>query len=77
MDTVHEIYRDTIETLPPADQRRLVEIIVEGLALRELAPGERVHLVDFIETLPPGPRCFASWEEFERAFQAERDSWDR
>jgi len=33
--------------------------------------------LDLIASLPPGPRSCPTWEEFERAFQEERDSWDR
>ena len=34
-------------------------------------------ILDFIDSLPPGPRSAATWEEFERQFQEERDAWDR
>ncbi|MBM3495953.1 MAG: hypothetical protein FJX72_16760 [Armatimonadetes bacterium] len=34
-------------------------------------------LLEFIESLPPGPRSAATWEEVERAFQEERNAWDR
>lgn len=58
----------------------------------ELAEGQTVHVfvlesepvssdyrsvVDFLKSLPPGPRSFKTWEEFEKHFQEERDSWDR
>jgi hypothetical protein len=33
-------------------------------------------VLDFLDSLPAGPRSAPSWEEFERAFQAERDSWE-
>lgn len=36
-----------------------------------------VSVLDFIETLPPGPRSAPTWEEVERNFQEERDAWDR
>jgi hypothetical protein len=41
------------------------------------APAKRMSMLEFIETLPPGPRSAATWEEFERQFQEERDAWDR
>jgi hypothetical protein len=75
--TVEEIYERSVRPLPAADQRQLADMIVEGLAPHGPAAGDRVHLADFIETLPRGPRCFATWEEYERALQDERDSWDR
>ena len=31
---------------------------------------------DLIESFPPGPRSAPTWEEFEREFQEERNSWD-
>jgi len=32
---------------------------------------------ELIESLPPGPRSAATWEEIERNLQEDRDSWDR
>lgn len=77
MPTTMEVYHETVLSLPLDDQRRLAAMILEGLAQSDPAAGDRIHLADFIETLPPGPRCFPTWEEYERALQAERDSWDR
>jgi uncharacterized protein len=37
----------------------------------------RRSALEIIESLPPGPRSYASWEEFEQRFQQERDSWER
>lgn len=34
-------------------------------------------IIDFLDTLPSGPRSFSTWEDSERRFQEERDSWDR
>lgn len=36
----------------------------------------QMGIADFLKSLPPGPRSADSWEEFERLFQEERDSWD-
>jgi hypothetical protein len=33
--------------------------------------------LDFLESLPPGPRAFKTWDEYERHLREERDSWDR
>lgn len=40
-------------------------------------PPCRQSTVEFLDSLPAGPRSFDTWEEFERHFQQERDSWDR
>lgn len=39
--------------------------------------GPRTGVLDFLDALPPGRRSPESWQEFEREFQAERDSWER
>jgi hypothetical protein len=31
----------------------------------------------FLESLPPGPRAFPNWEEYERHLEEERGAWDR
>ena len=43
------------------------------------APPRFGSVLDFLESLPksPSPRAFATWEEYEKHLQAERDSWDR
>jgi len=33
--------------------------------------------LEFLESLPPGPRAFKTWEEYERFLRDERNSWDR
>jgi hypothetical protein len=33
--------------------------------------------LDFLESLPPGPRAFKTWEEYEQHLREEKDSWDR
>jgi hypothetical protein len=77
MPTVEEIYRESVLLLPEEEQRRLAELITEGLQGARTPPDPpRVPLADLIRTLPPGPRCFRTWEEYELALQEERDSWD-
>ncbi len=34
-------------------------------------------VVEFLDSLPPGPRSYATWEEVGRRFQEDRDAWDR
>jgi len=33
--------------------------------------------LEFLESLPPGPRAFKTWEEYEHHLREERASWDR
>lgn len=33
--------------------------------------------LDFLESLPPGPRAFPTWEEYDRHLREERDAWER
>ena len=75
MSTVDEIYTESIR-LSPADRLRLATLIMEGLA-EQVRPSPSVVLAEFLETLPPGPRAFPSWEEYERRLAEERDAWDR
>ena len=52
---------------PPAEQA----------AAPDPAPAEVPPLIAWLRSLPPGPRSADTWEEVERIFQQERDSWDR
>jgi hypothetical protein len=51
-----------------------VEVIVVLPKKPELQFGSAL---EFLESLPPGPRAFKTWEEYEQHLQGERDSWDR
>ena len=31
----------------------------------------------FLESLPPGPRAFPTWEEYEQHLREEKNAWDR
>ena len=33
--------------------------------------------LDFLNSLPAGPRACATWEEYETSLEEERNSWDR
>ena len=33
--------------------------------------------LEFLQSLPPGPRAFETWEEYEQFLREERGSWDR
>ncbi len=34
-------------------------------------------LLEFIDSLPPGPRAASDWNEFEPQLREDRESWDR
>ena len=58
---------------PQLPEGAKVEVTV---VLAEQPTQERVSLIDFLKTLPPGPRAFKTWEEYERFLQEEKNSWD-
>ena len=31
---------------------------------------------EFLQSLPPGPRAFKTWEEYEEFLRKEKDSWE-
>ena len=31
---------------------------------------------DFVKSLPPGPRAFDTWEEYEKFLEDEKNSWE-
>jgi hypothetical protein len=33
--------------------------------------------LEFLDSLPAGPRAFKTWEEYEQFLREERNSWDR
>jgi hypothetical protein len=37
----------------------------------------RRSILEFLDSLPPGPRSAPTWDEIERQFQEERNAWDR
>ena len=37
----------------------------------------RRSVLEFLDSLPSGPRSAPTWDEVERRFQEERDAWDR
>lgn len=40
-------------------------------------PAVKIGIYDFLQSLPPSSRSAEEWEQFEREFQEERNSWDR
>lgn len=58
---------------PELPEGAKVEVIV-------VLPSERkAHFnsaLEFLDSLPPGPRAFKTWEQYEQHLQEDRDSWD-
>ena len=49
-----------------------------AVTLTDIAPvSPTIGILDFLNSLPTGPRSTESWEEFERQFQEEKNSWER
>lgn len=59
---------------PELPEGAKVEVIV---VLPEKPPSRFASALEFLESLPPGPRAFPTWEEYERHLREEKDSWDR
>jgi hypothetical protein len=51
-----------------------VEVIV---VLPEQPQPRRLSMLELLATLPPGPRAFPTWDEYERHLREEKDSWER
>ncbi len=63
-------------TDPQLPEGATVQVIV---MLPEKQEGQKVSMLEFLQALPPGPspRCFPTWEEYERHLREEKDSWER
>lgn len=61
-------------TAPELKEGDAVEVF---LVFPKVSPTPGQSLREFVESLPPGPRSAPTWEQLERRFQEERDSWDR
>jgi hypothetical protein len=59
---------------PELPEGAIVEVTV---VFRETPGPEFPSALEFLESLPPGPRAFPSWEKYEQHLREERDSWDR
>lgn len=60
-----------------SEQLREGENVEVFLVIPRRADRLSQSVVDFLDSLPPGPRSGASWEEVERAHQQELNSLDR
>ncbi len=47
------------------------------IVLREQPQPQFGSMLEFLESLPPGPRAFETWEEYERHLREEKDAWER
>jgi hypothetical protein len=59
---------------PELPEGTRVEVIV---VLPEPAKPQFGSALEFLESLPPGPRAFKTWEEYERHLQEEKNAWER
>jgi hypothetical protein len=59
---------------PALPEGARVEVIV---ILPERPEPRSISVLDFLESLPPGPRAFCTWEEYERHLRDEKNAWDR
>ncbi len=63
---------------PELEEGQDIELIVlPDVEVSSTEPEERVSLLDFVKTVTPGPRPFATWREYERALQEEKEAWKR
>jgi hypothetical protein len=51
-----------------------VEVIV---VLPEKPRPSTTSMLDLVASLPPGPRAFPTWEDYERHLREEEESWER
>ena len=59
---------------PSLPEGARVEVIV---VLPEEPRRQFASALEFLESLPAGPRAFKTWDEYEQHLREERDSWDR
>ena len=58
----------------PLPEGARVEVIVVPA---ESGERQYISVLDFLESLPTGPRAFKTWDEYEAFLEAEKDSWER
>ena len=59
---------------PQLPEGARVEVTV---VLAEPSAPDKMSMIDLVKTLPPGPRAFDTWEEYERFLEEEKNSWER
>ena len=59
---------------PDLPEGAKVEVLVQ---LQPQPSSHHGSALAFLESLPPGPRAFKTWEDYEQHLREEKDSWDR
>lgn len=60
--------------VPELAEGMFVNVVVQPCG-EPAAKGQSISA--FLDSLPEGPRAFATWEEYEQHLCRERDAWDR
>lgn len=61
-------------TAPELPEGAKVEVIV---VLPSSSEPQFASALEFLQSLPPGPRAFKTWDEYEQHLREERNSWER
>jgi hypothetical protein len=56
--------------LPEGEKVTITVVVPEPRATR-------TSMVEFLASLPTGPRAFPTWQEYNEHLREEKDSWDR
>ena len=59
---------------PDLPEGAKVDVIVR---MQENPPQRKMSVLELVQSLPPGPRAYPTWEEYERRLQEEKNSWER
>lgn len=59
---------------PELPEGARVEVIV---VLPEKPQPRFASALEFLDSLPPGPRAFPTWEEYEKHLREEKEAWER
>jgi predicted SnoaL-like aldol condensation-catalyzing enzyme len=60
---------------PEFAEGELVNVVVEHCGEQPAESGKSI--LAFLDSLPDGPRAFATWDEYEKHLRQEKDSWTR
>ena len=87
MATTHDGLRTALHTTARVRSGNKIEITAPGLTEGQdvdvfLVPRPSTvqpqrSVLEFLDSLPSGPRSAPTWDVIERQFQEERDVWDR
>ena len=77
MESVQDIYQETVSRWSADEQLQLATMILEGVAkTKHPREPERTSMLAIINELPGG-RLFKTSAEVDAYLREERDSWDR